>query len=123
MVQKELTAALEDDFNTPQALAAVFGCIKKLQPGVWSLSPVSAQQISTALLEIVEMFGLVLYSASIPKHITELVKTREHFRRRKDFVESDRLRKQISSLGYSIEDAPGGPFLWSDAYREPTHNA
>ena len=34
------------------------------------------------------------------------------FRDNKQFVQSDDLRKQISSVGYEIEDTPQGPFLW-----------
>ncbi len=123
IMQKEFRVALEDDFNTPQAIAAVFTCIKKIQPGVWLLSPTAAAEILAALSDIIKLFGLELVKPNISKNIIELTKTREHFRKRKDFVESDKLRKQISSLGYVVEDAPSGPFLWPDAYRSTTLHA
>ncbi|RJQ28446.1 cysteine--tRNA ligase [Candidatus Parcubacteria bacterium] len=44
--------------------------------------------------------------------IFTLLEKREAYRKSKQFIQSDRLRKQIDSLGYTIEDTAEGPIVW-----------
>ena len=44
----------------------------------------------------------------IPEEILRLAKERGKYRRRKDWQKADEIRKQISVLGYRIEDTAGG---------------
>jgi cysteinyl-tRNA synthetase len=50
----------------------------------------------------------------IPEKILALVESREKYRKKGHYKESDSLRKQILSLGFSVEDTPRGPFVWSE---------
>ena len=49
-----------------------------------------------------------LKEIEIPKEIQKLVETREQARKNKDFKKSDKLRKEINSLGYEIKDTEEG---------------
>ncbi|HEX4104236.1 MAG TPA: cysteine--tRNA ligase [Candidatus Paceibacterota bacterium] len=105
-------AALDDDFNTPQALGAIFEVVSKNQKKVWELEPTEAFMIAQELAQIFETFGIALPNPGISEKARELAEEREKFRSNKQFAQSDRLRKEIEGVGYEIEDTPQGPFLW-----------
>jgi len=44
----------------------------------------------------------------IPKNVQKLVRRRDLARQQKNWAESDRLRKEIENLGFSVEDAKDG---------------
>jgi cysteinyl-tRNA synthetase len=111
---KQFTASLEDDFNTPGGLAAIFSFMSVVNPRLFKLSKVAAAAAYHAVSAHLGTLGLTISFPKIPKNISDLMKSREAFRRRAQFMESDRLRKQLDSLGYSIEDTPEGPFIWKE---------
>ena len=47
-------------------------------------------------------------SAEIPAEVTALAEARAAARKAKDFAESDRIRDELTKLGYAIKDVPGG---------------
>jgi cysteinyl-tRNA synthetase len=103
---------MQDDFNTPRALAAIFELINEINPKIWELSKKSAREIATWLKEKLKILGIEVKYPKIPLKIKLLARKRELFRSSKQFVQSDALRKQMEELGYTIEDTPAGPFLW-----------
>ncbi len=48
---------------------------------------------------------------AIPGDVHKLVSLRENARKSRDFAKADALRKEISALGFGVEDTPGGPRL------------
>ncbi|MCL4364214.1 cysteine--tRNA ligase [Patescibacteria group bacterium] len=90
--------ALADDFQIPQTLAVTWEMLK---------SDLSAKEKLDLLLDFDKVFGLRLIEVKeeiIPKQIVELAEKRKIAREKKDFNESDVLRNEINSSGYSIED-------------------
>ncbi len=97
---------INDDLNTPQALAVAQKILKsKLSNG---------DKLAT-LLDFDKILGLRLIEAirpvKIPKKIEELAEKREKLRKEKKWSEADELRQQIKKLGYQIEDTKKGPLL------------
>jgi cysteinyl-tRNA synthetase len=88
------TAALDDDFNTPDALAVIHG---------W--------RDHELLLRGLAVFGLesLAESASAPAALEELARQRAEARERKDFDESDRLRGEIEAAGWEVRDVDAEP--------------
>jgi cysteinyl-tRNA synthetase len=88
------TAALDDDFNTPDALAAMHG---------W--------RDHELLRRGLEVFGLgsLAESASAPARLEELARQRAEARERKDFDEGDRLRGEIEAAGWEVRDVDAEP--------------
>jgi cysteinyl-tRNA synthetase len=87
-------AALNDDFNTPDALAVMHG---------WR---------DHDLLERgLEVFGLesLAEGASVPPELEQLARQRAAARERKDFGESDRLRDEIEAAGWQVRDVDAEP--------------
>jgi cysteinyl-tRNA synthetase len=89
-------AALDDDFDTPAALAVLHE---------WA---------STGQLELLRrglaLFGLasVAEREQAPPEVVELAERRARARADRDFGESDRLRDELSSAGWQMRDRPDG---------------
>jgi cysteinyl-tRNA synthetase len=88
--------ALEDDFNTPAALAilhdwARIGALEELRRGL-------------------DVFGLSSLgeTRAAPPEVVALAEARVAARARRDFAEADRLRGAIAELGWEARDADGG---------------
>jgi cysteinyl-tRNA synthetase len=90
-------AALEDDFNTPEALAVLHE---------WRRA--SDLELLNRGLSI---FGLGFVPEPAPDQVQELVREREHAREARDFAAADQLRLQIRELGWAVEDTADGPVL------------
>jgi cysteinyl-tRNA synthetase len=90
---ERFAAALEDDFNTPEALAVMHG---------W--------RDHELLLRALDVFGLASLAAeeTAPADIVDLAQRREQARVRRDFVAADRLREEIEAQGWEIRDVAGG---------------
>lgn len=111
----DFIAAMEDDFNTPQALAALFTMMNEANQDFWSISPASAKDMAEFLRRSLGSFGFGLKSPGISWKVSRLAAKREKSRQNKQFMQSDALRAEIEKLGYRNEDTPLGPFVWPNA--------
>ncbi len=109
---EQFSRALADDANTPEALAAIFDFINDVNKIIWGLNPASARLAKKFTEESFLLFGIKLSRPKIPLKIKQSAAQREKFRRNQQFIQSDALRKEMSSLGYIIEDTERGPFVW-----------
>jgi len=110
--EKDFTGAMDDDFNTPDALAAIFNLLNSLESGLWNLNKSEATQIRKLLEVKFEIFGIFLKkTVKIPADIAKKAKEREAFRIHKQFIQSDAIRKELDALGYIVEDTPIGPLI------------
>jgi cysteinyl-tRNA synthetase len=101
--------ALADDYNTPQALAALFEWVREANkaPG-----PVGRDDLAE-MLEVLGLENLLEAEAGggPPADVRELAARREAARAAKDFAKSDRLRDEIQAAGWVVRDGPDGPEL------------
>jgi len=103
-LRDEFLAALEDDLNTPKALAVVWKLVD---------ADILDGQKAETLKWMDQVFGLGLGEVIgkrilIPDEIKALVKGREEARTSKDWVASDRLRDEIAGRGWVVEDTKQG---------------
>jgi len=93
---ERFVAALDDDFNTPEALAILHE---------WR-----SRQRLILLRRGLEVFGLegLAVSDTAPDNVQQLATDRQSARDRKDFAESDRLRDLIAEAGWEVRDVAGG---------------
>jgi cysteinyl-tRNA synthetase len=86
-------AALEDDFNTPGALAVLHG---------W--------RDHELLRRALDVFGLASLAEAVdaPAEIVELAERRRAARAARDFDEADRLRAEIEAAGWEARDVADG---------------
>jgi cysteinyl-tRNA synthetase len=87
-------AALDDDFNTPEALAVMH-----------------AWRDHELLRRALEVFGLesLAESKTAPAEVDELARARVEARARKDFDAGDRLREEIEAAGWEVRDVDVDP--------------
>ncbi|MBU0975609.1 MAG: cysteine--tRNA ligase [Patescibacteria group bacterium] len=112
---KEFIKAIEDDLNTPRAIAVARIMTKK---GLSSGSKEKAEDILTTLLEFDKVFGLRLneivsenedIDKEIRKAIERLIEERKKAREDKDWKKSDELReKLLKEYGVKVEDTEEG---------------
>ncbi|MEK7521160.1 MAG: DALR domain-containing protein, partial [Patescibacteria group bacterium] len=108
---EEFKKAMDDDFNTPKALAAVFDFIASLQKDLWTLSPAAAKKAGDSVRKQLAILGIEVKTAEIPRKIRALAAKREELRRNKQFIPADDLRKKLEELGYAVEDTAAGPYI------------
>jgi cysteinyl-tRNA synthetase len=103
--KKKFVAAINDDLNTPQALAVLWEMMKSNIPSgdKYDLALSFDEVLGLNLSEIVEE------KLSVPDNIKKLVNEREALRKGGEFEEADKIRKEVLKKGYAIEDLPGGP--------------
>ncbi|MDA2989360.1 MAG: class I tRNA ligase family protein, partial [Actinomycetota bacterium] len=120
-------AAMDDDINTPQALAAIHGTVRD---GNAALAAGDLEATRTAVTSVVAMLDVLglnpaqWQSAGSDERLTDavdgLVKValdqRQAARERKDYAAADGIRDQLTAMGIAIEDTPEGP-RWSLADR------
>ncbi len=109
---KDFYEAMDDDFNTPKALAVLFGAMSEANKDLWSLSKDSALALADFIKDVLEPLGFDLSAPEVPENVLELGAKREEARRNKQFTQSDELREEISRLGYIVEDTPLGQQIW-----------
>jgi len=112
--KEEFEAAMEDDFNTPLALAALLGLMNRTQDKIWGVSENEAVLLGNYIKGTLGTLGISVKTEKVPAKISEFAAERELCRANQQFVKSDALREKIRVLGYSMEDTPMGVFIHKD---------
>jgi len=100
-----MSEAMDDDFNTPKAFAAMFDLIRESN----AKGAVPPKSFFTF---ISDTFGIVpAVPTSVPADIQKLVDERQFAREQKDWTASDNLRDQLSERGWIVDDTPYGPLV------------
>lgn len=108
---RRFDAAMDDDLNTADALGAIFEHVRDMNSTLTSASGKQAIQKGLDALGVMTgVLGLLnRRDGQIPEEILAMVEARQAARKAKDFKESDRLRDEITSRGFILEDTPKGP--------------
>ncbi len=107
----EFEAAMDDDLNSPKALSAIFALVKKGNAlmDAKSLGKEGAAEVIELLRRFNSVFGILDFSEQkLQKELEELLAKREEARKKKDYAESDRLRRKLLESGIVVEDTPTG---------------
>ena len=107
----KFNTAMDDDLNTPDALAAVFELVKDINTLGADASVDALKAAATTFDELTGVLGL-LYNRKtdeIPAEVMDLVNQRAEAKKAKDWPTADALRAKITEMGYVVEDTPQGP--------------
>lgn len=118
--EAQFKEAMDDDFNTPIALSVLFDLAHEIQR--LRATDLEAALTHAALLKKLanEVFGILLDNPETflqsgteidAKEIESLINAREKARKEKNWLEADRIRKELTALSIVIEDTPTGT-LW-----------
>jgi cysteinyl-tRNA synthetase len=105
--REEFFAALADDFNTPRAMAALFGLVaegnRRPLPG--------ARMALEEMLPIVGLESLLASEETADPEAMRLLSEREQARSARDFTRADRIRELLAERGWEVRDTPQGARL------------
>ncbi len=119
--RRRFQAAMDDDFNTPEALAVLFDLARAVNRAR-DQDPSAGAGLAAELRALGERLGLLQSDpeqylrgqaggdAGAPDdaRIEALVRQRDEARAKRDFATADRVREQLSDMGIVLEDAAGG---------------
>ena len=103
-LQARFDAALADDLNTPEALAAIFDAVSE-----WHRN--QEHELAWTARAALEMLGFTFEAKSMgdgltPQLMELLIQVRHDARERRDFKTSDTIRDELKQLGVVLEDTP-----------------
>ncbi|HEY6882160.1 MAG TPA: cysteine--tRNA ligase [Polyangiales bacterium] len=128
-------AAMDDDLNTPNALAALFDYVSALYAGGIEQHADAASLLAVyrTLVRHLAVFGVEIADPALYPHVVaeyalppseggkgrggddvidKLLALRVEARKAKDFAKSDQIRNLLTEAGVVLEDTPSGP-RWS----------
>ncbi len=110
-IKQRFIDAMDDDLNTPRALAAIFDLTREIFSAHSEGWDVSAGQ--STLRELTGVLGITLEEpgsgdAENVAEIEGLILTRQEARDRRDYAEADAIRDRLADMGVEIMDTPQG---------------
>jgi cysteinyl-tRNA synthetase len=101
----DFTDAVNDDLNVPKAFAALFELVRETNSK-------SGEGVLGIFKRMDEVLGVIFFGKSeksdIPEEVKALLEKRALARANKDWAQSDALRDEIASLGWSVKDSKEG---------------
>jgi cysteinyl-tRNA synthetase len=103
-------AAMDDDFNTAQAIASLFDLAREINRA--ASEGVDIKQAQQTLLELCNLLGLTLKERETSQDeklvIESMVTARGNARKQKNWQEADRIRADLEEMGIVLEDTAKG---------------
>jgi cysteinyl-tRNA synthetase len=115
---------MDDDFNTPRALALIFDEVRSINRLLDEKTTASVPPRAAALKAMGEVLGLLQDSPAVffgrkksrwleqhaltAQQIEQWIAERNQARKEKNWPEADRIRRQLQQQGILLEDTPGG---------------
>jgi len=113
-IKNKFIEAMDDDFNTPEGLAAIFELINLANKNIDNLNFIG--EAKNLLFELKDILGLDLKKGigykELPASITILIDKRNEARKKGDFQEADKIRKELEKEGIILEDTKDGKTTW-----------
>ncbi|MBA4495867.1 cysteine--tRNA ligase [Paenactinomyces guangxiensis] len=106
-------SAMNDDFNTANAISVIFEAVKLANE--WVAKPVISRGSAEALLDWFDTFGGEVLGLvrgnkeeSLESEIEALIQERQQARKDRNFARADAIRDQLLNRGIILEDTPQG---------------
>ena len=124
---RRLRDAMDDDFNTPEALAVMQGVARELNLAKAAKDVDKTAAAAATLRGLGAVLGVLQQNADAylkksvgaqslsDADIEQLLASRRNARAAKNFAESDRIRGLLTAAGVLLEDKPGGTTEWRRA--------
>jgi cysteinyl-tRNA synthetase len=112
------TAAMDGDFNTPDALAVIFDLAREInRRRDAGTPPAELDRGRRTIVQLLEVLGIGLGEASSDQQSIEpfvelALDLRRKLRDIKQWALADEVRDRLKTLGVIVEDKPGGDSAW-----------
>ncbi|MFY9216772.1 MAG: DALR domain-containing protein, partial [Tepidanaerobacteraceae bacterium] len=110
--EREFVEAMDDDFNTADAIASLFNIVREYNMKVDEKSP---REIVKATKETLLNLGSVLgffrkfeEKTLLDEEIEQKIREREEARKSKNYALADKIRDELKAQGIILEDTPSG---------------
>ncbi len=104
-------AALDDDFNTADAIAVIFELVKLANTHCsGDSSKTLLQSMHERIATLCDILGIVTQKKEeiLDEEIERLIEERQQARKNKDFARSDEIRNMLHAQGIILEDTREG---------------
>lgn len=104
-------AAMDDDFNTADAIAAVFELVKYANTNITSeQSQETILMVKEKIVNLCDVMGIIteVEKEILAEEIEKLIEERQAARKAKNFARADEIRDQLLSQGIVLEDTREG---------------
>lgn len=109
--KSEFISAMEDDLNTADAIAAVFGLVRDINTAIANEASIQTlKKCADMFDELTGVLGLVYNrkTEALDSEIEELISKRTAARKAKDFKTADGIRDKLKDMGIILEDTKDG---------------
>ena len=113
--KQEFIAAMEDDLNTADALAAIFTLVRDINTAIANNAGKTTLEACADIFDqLTGVLGLVYNrkTENLDSEIEALIEERTNARKARDFKRADEIRDQLKAMGIILEDTPQG-VKWS----------
>lgn len=110
--REQFNKAMDDDFNTADAIAVIFELVRKINTAVASGNATKGDLAAyrDEFSALTNVLGLLYNNKDeeIPAEVSELIEQRKAARKAKDFALADSIRDRIAAMGYIVEETRQG---------------
>ncbi len=110
--KNEFIKAMDDDFNTADAIASLFNIVREYNMFVGENSPkkliVDTKEALLTLGSVLGLFGKFMEKTLLDEEIEQKIIEREQARKEKNYALADKIRDDLKAQGIILEDTPAG---------------
>ena len=108
---KKYEEAMEDDFNTADAIAAIFELVKFANThGNTESTKAFVQYLFDTIVKLSDVLGLLVDKEEevLDEDVEKLIAERQAARKEKNFKRADEIRDQLAAMGIILKDTREG---------------
>jgi len=110
-IRKDFEDSMDDDFNTADAISAVFNLVSLINQSIDSnIDKADAYQAFSLLKELTDVLGLKVERKKeiLDSDIEDMIEKRNEARKNKDFKTADEIRDKLKEMGIVLLDTKDG---------------
>ena len=110
-LREKFEAAMDDDFNTADAISTVFEMVKRANITVTKESAAAyIRRVKELLEKLLEVLGIHAErkEESLDARVEALIKERQTARKEKNYARADEIRAELTAMGILLEDTKEG---------------
>jgi cysteinyl-tRNA synthetase len=122
--RKQFEEAMDDDFNTPQALAVLFDLARAINQAAdggesFKEAQDKLKELAKGILglQLEEAEAAVAMDTAAKQRVLQLIEDRVRLRKERQFSQADEIRTELTSQGIVLEDTPQGTVAWWNGKR------